>query len=334
MTDTKRVPKKIERKKDITPEDRILEQGYIDFSLIAKKINHQQSPVIQVLTEVKVHLISEPFNQFLRKQEDTSEEILRSLRSQIAGTAHKIKRMLNKASEKRIASVFSRSSTDRLASIIKRTIKKKDPKAIAHLLRQHPELLFVDDVDLALSLTLELTSEELEELVNEPSKKFREFKIPLRNPFRAHVDRMSFLTEWGDDEEKRVARKCLQDAGLKSFIKLKRGRPRGSVKYSKSEVVADYKRIWGYLKEELSNKNVRLYADKRKIIIQCLTKELTTSIGTSKYDVGGQRYRINKIATRFASLRPFPSNVAIHITALLHDVRPSTVNNILYRSKR
>jgi hypothetical protein len=41
----------------------------------------------------------------------------------------------------------------------------------------------------------------------------------------------------------RIARKCLQDAGLQSFIKLKRCGPRGSVKYSKNQVATDYKRI-------------------------------------------------------------------------------------------
>jgi hypothetical protein len=51
------------------------------------------------------------------------------------------------------------------------------------------------------TLALLLSSEELEELLNDPSKNFRKFEIPPRNPFRAYVDRMSFLTEWGNDEE-------------------------------------------------------------------------------------------------------------------------------------
>jgi hypothetical protein len=332
MIDAKRVPKRKKGTKKIKPKDRSLEQGYLDFSVIAKQIDEEKSPHIQVLKEVKLHLISEPSKQFLRKQEDKSQELLRRQHSQIAETAHDINKIENEAGKERVGSVYFGLLTDSLAPIVKRTIRKKRPDAIANLLRQHPELLFVDDVDLALSLALELSSEELEELLNEPSKNFRKLKIPLRNPFRAYVRRMSFLTEWGNDEEKRVARKCLHDAGLQSFIKLRRGRPQGSVKYSKSQVVADYKRILRDLQER-SNKNVRLYADKRKIIIQCLSKELTTSIPTIEDNVLGERYRINKIANKLAPLKPFPSSAAIHITGLLHNISSSTVSDILYRTK-
>jgi hypothetical protein len=299
------------------------------------QIDEEEGPHIQVLTEVKVHLISEPSEQFLRVQRDKSQEVLRTLHSQIAKTAHDIKKIMNTAGEEGLPTTFlsQRPISYHLGPIIKRTIRKKNPSAIANLLRQHPDLLFVDDVDLAISLALELSSEELEELLNEPFKNIRKFKIPLSNPFRAYVRTMSFLTAWGDDEEKRVARKWLQDAGLQSFIKLRRGRPQGSVKYSKSQVVADYKRILRYLQEERSNKNVRLYADKRRIIIQCLTKEFTNSIPTIEDNVPGERYRIKKIANKLTPLKPFPSNAAIHITGLLQNISPSTVSNILYRTK-
>lgn len=235
------------------------------------------------------------------------------------------------------------SEKERLASLIDlgskigEFIRTKDPNLALQIIRRHPEIIFADDVTIGMYLFIAFGSEKDLgfNLSFTPSLQFDNQVLDcdgIINPIKKQILEWQFLTKYGNNKDKKKAKKFLRDAGISCFV----SRGRTPIMPDLREIANAYKDILEDLQQLFKINKPKYQPDRCNILrnyikVKQLIKKFPDLV---EYYDGRNEWTISKLSEEWSQVHPpNPSSIASKMTRQIFEIGITTLKNCLHEQR-